>query len=62
MIRLYAEFDTKADAEAWCEGMFRSYHPLGYGTHLSIVKVNARRGDDTVTKWVAYGSRAESCD
>jgi hypothetical protein len=63
MIRLYAEFETEAEAETWVEGMYRSYPPLGYSTHLVISKVeHSRITGANVTRWVAHGSRAESCD
>lgn len=89
MIRLHAEFDTQKEAELWRDGMYRSYHPLGYSTHITIEQKTIERCsgcgstmtlDDLrrwypvsisccpernmvpETIWVAYGSRAESCD
>lgn len=63
MIRLYQEFATEADAIAWREAMYRAYHPLGYSTHITIAKATGMGlAGEAVTKWIAHGSRAESCD
>jgi hypothetical protein len=47
-------FETEAEADAWIEGLYRSYHPAGYGTHAVVEE----RSDG----WWARGSRASSCD
>jgi hypothetical protein len=62
MIRLHAEFDSLGEAELWRDGMYAAYPPQGYSTHLVITR--ATRVVDGVTEevWVAYGSRAASCD
>jgi hypothetical protein len=62
MIRLHAEFDTEAEAELWRDGMYRAYHPAGYSTHITISKAARVRNGVSEQVWVAYGSRAESCD
>lgn len=89
MIRLHAEFDTREEAELWRDGMYRSYHPLGYSTHITIAEKTIERCSGcgstasiyeirrrvpaalsccpernmvSETIWVAWGSRAESCD
>lgn len=67
MIRLHCEFDTLEEAELWRDGMYRSYHPMGYGTHITIEKrvrtsIDINGISQTDWYWVAWGSRAESCD
>lgn len=67
MIRLHAEFDTQEEAELWRDGMYMSYHPAGYSTHITIERRTRKIGTDRSlpefeTYWVAWGSRAESCD
>jgi len=56
MIYYYEVFATEADAEAFREQQYLAYHPLGYSTHIRIEQ------DPYTKKWVARGSRAESCD
>lgn len=56
MISIYREFDTKDEAEQFHNDMYTSYHPAGYSTMIRIEYI------DEKNKWVAYGSRAASCD
>lgn len=41
--------------EQWRDGLYRDYHPCGYGTHLTIEEVAPGVG-------IAKGSRSNSCD
>jgi hypothetical protein len=56
MIRYFETFDTEDQAKEYRENMYRNYHPLGYSTNIRIGY------DPVLQKWVAQGSRAESCD
>ncbi len=56
MIRIYKEFATEADAIAFREAMYTSYHPCGYSTFIKVEK------SSDGTRWIASGSRAASCD
>lgn len=54
MIKIYQEFKTEQEALDFKLRMYRNYHPMGYGTHITV----EQRGNT----WVAYGSRSHSCD
>lgn len=64
MIRLYQEFDSEAAAIAWRDQMYQAYHPAGYSTHIQIKKVTSVQlaAGTSGERWIAHGSRAESCD
>lgn len=67
MIRLHCEFDTLAEAKLWRDGMDRAYHPMGYDTYILIEQrertvIDRDGGMRPEIYWVAWGSRAESCD
>jgi hypothetical protein len=59
MINIREIFDSFEAAEKFRDEMYRAYHPLGYGTHIRIELQHDING---ARRWVAWGSRAESCD
>lgn len=58
MIRIHETFETEEQAEAFRERYYASYHPMGYGTMIRVEPVIV----DGKERWVASGSRSESCD
>ena len=56
MIKIYREFATRAEAEAFRDALYLDYHPCGYGTTIDIYTTPAR------DKWIASGHRFNSCD
>jgi hypothetical protein len=51
---------TAADKEAVVEaieGIYRAYHPLGYGTSFGKVQMLEESG-----QWICHGHRYNSCD
>ena len=45
------------EVQAQVDNVVRLYHPAGYGTYFGEVAEDPKTGE-----WVAYGSRARSCD
>ncbi len=65
MIRIYEQFATKADAEAFRDRYYASYAPMGYGTHIKIKEETVAEPDNggaVSVVWIASGSRGASCD
>ncbi len=66
MIRIYETFATKELAEEFKERYYKSYHPMGYGTHIAIKEIviepNPKYPGESDTRWLASGSRGASCD
>jgi hypothetical protein len=61
MVYIYETFDSQHDAELYRDRYYRSYHPVGYGTHIAIHAPDKHRPRDP-DKWVAIGSRGSGCD
>jgi len=53
----YTAIATEAkELEIWVQALYKNYHPMGYGTHMSKPQLR----DDGL--WVTTGGRAGSCD
>jgi hypothetical protein len=59
MIRIHEVFESAEAAEKFRDEMYAAWHPAGYGTHIQIKRDYDING---AGRWVAWGSRAESCD
>jgi hypothetical protein len=62
MIYIRQVFDSgETEAREYRERYLASYHPWGYGAHITIEPPDPKRARDP-DKWVANGYRAESCE
>lgn len=61
MVSVRRKFDTVTEAAEFVADYYREWHPVGYGTTLTIHPIVAEYGND-IDGWRVSGARSESCD